>query len=523
MTRLGINLVSIQAPDLPHYRNLLDFARRCRAHGIFVNLYCGLASPLAFRERELREYLATARLADNPAIMAYDTIWEPGNYVFAGDRRGDWDVAWREWIVEQYGSMEAAESDWGVTARRDPQGRVISPPDEQFREDGPWRTLMAAYRRFMDDLTSRKWNRAHRQLRELDPNHLVSFRQGNTLPHDFAFTGTPKHIDFICPEGYAIPPGEDGYNAAGFITKYVHFTTNGKPIVWAEFGQSVWDPQAMRPSPARIQEVSRYHELFYRMVLESGANGTIPWWWPGGYRVGENSDFGIMHPDGTPRPAARLIDTYRSRLQTDRSWPAATAWFEMDRDAHAGGYWHTCFHDGRDAYRQAIAAGKQLGIRTAGTGATSATVPLVAVGNRPLTGKNPPKFLNAEFNWLQIRDAAGRWVEAANGTSISVSPDAPVMARVCVGNTQEATWLAPRGNRMEVGDVALRTTNSSALPGQWPLPADTQYLADADFGEITLTARVTQSVRVELRMGVEGRTEFGEKRTFTLTVAGRDN
>ena len=66
---------------------------------------------------------------------------------------------------------------------------------------------MAAYRRFMDDLTSRKWNRAHRKLRELDPHHLVSFRQGNTLPHDFVFTGTPKHVDFICPEGYAIPSG----------------------------------------------------------------------------------------------------------------------------------------------------------------------------------------------------------------------------------------------------------------------------------------------------------------------------
>ena len=110
--------------------------------------------------------------------------------------------------------------------------------------------MMAAYRRFMDDLTSSKWNRAHRKLREFDPHHLVSFRQGNTLPHDFVFTGTPKHVDFICPEGYSIPPGDDGYYAAGFITKYVHFTTGGKPIVWSEFGQSVWDATKMSPSPA---------------------------------------------------------------------------------------------------------------------------------------------------------------------------------------------------------------------------------------------------------------------------------
>ena len=413
---------------------------------MFVNLFCGLASPLAFQENELKDFLTTARLADNPTIMAYDTIWEPGNYVFQGDRRGGWDKEWRAWVVEQYGSIEAAEADWGVTGRRDPQGLLISPPDEHFRTDGPWRTMMAAYRRFMDDLTSRKWNRAHRKLREFDPNHLISFRQGNTLPHDFVFTGTPKHIDFICPEGYSIPSGDDGYYAAGFITKYVHFTTGGKPIVWAEFGQSVWDPKSMSPSSTRIQEVSKYHELFYRMALESGANGTIPWWWPGGYRVGEKSDFGIVHPDGSPRPAAQLITTYGPRLQTERQWPAATAWFDMDRDAHAGGYWYVCFNTGRDAYRRAVESGQQLGIRTAGTGTTSATTPMVAVGNRPATGKNPPKFLNAEFNWLLIQDAKGNWVEAQDGGGVSVSPTGPVKARVCVGNTQEATWLAPHGN-----------------------------------------------------------------------------
>ncbi|MHB8969399.1 MAG: glycoside hydrolase 5 family protein [Pirellulaceae bacterium] len=521
MKALGINMVSIQAPDKQFYRNLLDFVYRCRKHDIFVNLFCGLASPLAFQEKELQEYIATARLADNPTIMAYDTIWEPGNYVFQGDRRSGWDDAWRDWVVEQYGSIEAAEADWGVTGQRDPQKRLTSPPDEHFRTDGPWRTLMAAYRRFMDDLTSRKWNRAHRKLREFDPNHLISFRQGNTLPHDFVFTGTPKHIDFICPEGYSIPDSEDGYNAAGFITKYVHFTTGGKPIVWAEFGQSVWDPKPMSPSPVRIEEVSKYHELFYRMALESGANGTIPWWWPGGFRVGENSDFGIIHPDGSPRPAAQLITTYGPRLQTERQWPTATAWFDMDRDAHAGGYWYTCFNTGRDAYRRAVEAGQQLEIRTAGTGTTSATTPLIAVGNRPATGHNPPKFLNAEFNELWIQDAGGKWVAAGNGDSISVSPTGPVKARVCVGNTQEATWLAPQGNDVQPGTVVLQTTASSEVHGQWMLPAETPYLADADFGEITLTEQITQPVKVELRMAVAGRTGFGEKRSFILRTQGQ--
>ena len=165
--------------------------------------------------------------------------------MFGKDWRPRWDNDWRAWIDEQYGTVEAAERDWEFKAPRDEQGQTVAPPEKYFRVDGPWRTLMAAYRRFMDDLMSRQWNQANRTLREIDPNHLISFRQGNTLPHDFTFTATPKHIDFICPEGYAIPHSEDGYFVAGFITKYVHFTTRGKPIIWSEFGQSVWDAATM--------------------------------------------------------------------------------------------------------------------------------------------------------------------------------------------------------------------------------------------------------------------------------------
>jgi hypothetical protein len=270
--------------------------------------------------------------------------------------------------------------------------------------------------------------------------------------------------------------------------------------------------------------VAKYHELFYRMALETGANGTIPWWWPGGYRVGEQSDYGIVNPNGTPRPAAELIARYGPRLQQDRVWPEPTVWFNMDRDAHAGGYWHVCFHSGAEAYRQASQAGGHLGIRSDGTGTTSANVPRVAVGNRPCAGDNPPKYLNAEFNWLRIRDAAGRWVEAEPGATITVSAGTAVHARVSVGNTQEALWLAPQQNEHPApsGSVVLQATETSQLRGTWPIPADTPYLADADFGQIVLAAEITASTRVELRMAAVGFAPFGERRAFTLRPAEPD-
>jgi len=515
---LGINMVSIQSHDIRFHRNLLDFLRRCAPHGIKVNLYCGLASPLNYQEEALRTFVETTRLKDNATVFAYDTVWEPGNYVFGRDR-ARWDGRWRAWLDERYGSLAAAEADWGVRLPRDEKGQAGAPPDKWFREDGEWRVAMAAYRRFMDDLTSGLWNRAHRGLRQIDPNHLISFRQGNTLPHDFVFTGTPKHVDFMCPEGYAIPNSDDGYNAAGFISRYVAFTTRGKPIVWAEFGMSVWDPARLEPSAATIPVQAQYHERFYRMVLESGAHGTAPWWWPGGYRVEERSDFGIMNPDGSARPTAELVRTYGPRLKAPRAPLVPDTWLDFDRDAHAGGYWYAAFHTGMEAYRNAVAGGHVLGIRTPGTGTTSADAPRVAVGNRPLTDSNPPKYLNAEFNWLQVRNAAGQWVAAEDGVSIGVKPGVPVTARICVGNTQEATWLAAPAGGPAAGTVCLAATGRSELQGRWPIAADVPYLGDADFGEVVLAPAVTKAILVDLQMTAVGRAWFGERRTFHLQPA----
>jgi len=527
---MGVNLVSIQTPPPADYRNLLDFLRRCAKHGIRANLYMGQASPLAFNEKELKGYLESAKLPGNPTVFAYDTIWEPGNHVFKDDAaRAKWDAEWRAWIDERYGSLENAETNWSFRARRGKDGRAVSPPDAYFREDGAWRGMMAAYRRFMDNLTSRYWGQAHRRLRELDPNHLVSFRQGNTLPHDFALSGPVKHIDFICPEGYAIRDTDEGEDAIGFITRYVDFTTGGKPVVWSEFGQSVWDSGRMAPNPEAVAKQGRYSERFYRTALAAGANGTVPWWWVGGYRVEERSDFGIVEPDRTERPAARLIREYGPRLKTPRGKQRPEVWFEFDRDAHAGGYWRAAFNEGAQAYRAAAKGGKTLGVRTAGTGTDSATVPLVAVGNVPCDGSNPPKYLDAEFNYLQVRNADGVWQEAADGAVIAVASGQAVRARASVGNTQEAAWLTREDQpvlltvREKAAAQRLRL-GIALLPRQGSgVSAGVPYLSDVNFGEFDLFSGTSQPVALPVTLSVcmelQGRgpaIPFGEARVFTL-------
>ena len=486
---MGGTMISIQAPAVKHIRNLLDVLRRCRAHGIYVNLYVGWASPLAFRDQEGAEFLAAGRLVGNATIIAYDTIWEPGNHLFKNDAaRARWDAAWRQWINDQYGSVARAERDWGVPARRNAKGEVIGPVDRWFVEDGPWRVQMAAYRRFMDNATSRAWNDATRRLRAIDPNHLVSFRQGNTLPYDFALSGPVRHIDFICPEGYAVPDTDAGEAAIGWITRYVDATTGGKPIVWSEFGRNAWDARTMEASPAGIEKQGTYSARFYRAALRAGANGTVPWWWPGGYRVGEKSDYGIIAPSGEERPAARLIRAYAPLFRAARSRAAPDTWMTFDRDAHAGGYCRAAFGEGADAYAAAQAAGKMLGVRLDGAEFDSGNCPLVAVGGVPYDGTNPPKHLDAEFDMF---------------TTERAGDDVIVHARL--GNVGATAWLAGDGGvelvaRDEAGKKLARA----------PVASRVDRLGAT--GELTL--RVPARGRVSVRLEARDRCAFGEKRAF---------
>ena len=489
---MGGTMISIQAPPLGDIRNMLDVLRRCRKHGLYVNLFLPWASPLDFRAREGAAYLEAGRLVGNASIVAYDTIWEPGNHLFKNDqKRARWDAAWRQWIKDQYGNVERAEKDWGVPARRNAQGEVIGPADKWFSEDGPWRVQMAAYRRFMDNATSRAWNDATRHLRALDPNHLVSFRQGNTLPYDFALSGPVRHIDFICPEGYAVPDTDAGEAAIGWITQYVDATTGGKPIVWSEFGRSVWDARTMGASQAGIENQGMYSARFYRAALRAGANGTVPWWWPGGYRVGEKSDYGIIEPSGAERPSARLIRQYADSFSAPRVRAKPDEWMDYDRDAHAGGYCRAAFVEGAEAYAASQAKGKLLGIRLDGTTFDSGNCPLVAVGGVPYDGTNPPKHLDAEFDRIEF----------AREGDVAV-------VRASLGNVGAAAWLPGAAKRGGV-ELVARNKDGRELT-RVPVPARVERLGAT--GEMCL--RVQARGRVTVRLEARGRCAFGEVRSF---------
>jgi hypothetical protein len=519
MTRMDGNIFDRSMPQL------LDFLKRCARHGIKVSLAWPEAmSPLYYNKAAVEKLFAESGIHNDPTVICYDLVWELGGQPLSDWFKSYWDADWRKWIAERYGSLENAEGDWNFAVPRDAKGEPCAPSQEQLREDGPWRVMVAAYRRFMDDLMSRKWNDASRHMRACAPRQLLTFRTGNISHADVSYSSTNKHVDFLAPEGYSFPLGADGFNASAFLARYLDFAGNGKPIVWSEFGISsigmrggkcFWDRKTLTPPAEKLATQDEYLRQFYKMILDTGCEGLAPWWWCAGVRKREMSDFGFLAPDGTLRPCAESLRALMPELKRERARPKADEFFAYDRDARADGLYGICFGEGARAYAEAAAKGRTLGVRSAGTGKNSANCPLTAVGNTPCGPNNPPKHLNAEFNFATIQRSDGKTVELENGASVKIEGAGPLRLRVGIGNTEEAKWLAPKKG-LAAGAVRLVSLEGSDERIAEPIPRDVSRFQDVEL-EIEL-ARTTpgEKRRIRIQLEAEGRCRFGEILDFEM-------
>ena len=503
--------------------NLLDILRRCEALGLKVNLSLRPGTPLDFRWDEMRAIVERYRLARCDTVFAYDLAWEPMFRQHAQRRRHD--EAWAQWIAEQYGSVDAAEKDWKCPCPRD-GGTIANPSNEQVSRDGPWRVMVAAYRRFLDDLLAEHYVRAQRLVRSVDPNHLVSFRMtvagdptishGWSLPYDFR--ATAPGVAITQPEGYGRIGDWEKVKGGIFTVAYARCVAPGRPCLWAEFGRSVWDRRRMRPDPELIEWTAAYYERFYRMALTAEAAGTICWWYPGGYRVGEDSDYGIINPDGSDRPITKVIRRHAAAFARRRERSTPRRWIAIDRDAHPGGL-PAVYQAVKDDFWAAMDRGEFPGLRHDGQGTTSADCPLVAVGNVPCTGHNPPKHLNAVFAKAEIRNREGQWEEASQSGHVLVAAG-PVRARVVIINNGFATWLSPKGREQSKGTVQLvvRDARTRNVLSEHPIASDVPYLGEAALGEIALMPPIAGRQRVILETVAKGRSRFGRRLTIALSA-----
>ncbi|HNT37176.1 MAG TPA: hypothetical protein PKH07_19450, partial [bacterium] len=255
----------------------------------------------------------------------------------------------------------------------------------------------------------------------------------------------------------------------------------------------------------------------YRLLISSCADGVFFWWYPGGFRVGENSDYGIINADGTDREITRIIRNNAKPFLNGPSRKPTDLWIEFDRDAYPEGV--TGAYDVvKDVFWEAIEDGRTPGLRTVGTGTTSANCPLLAVGNTKCTGTNPPKYLDGAFDLVEIQDANGKWVRVTKGSEIQVGKENPVTARVTITNLSEATWITEKtAKRTHVGTGAVSLIIDGHKSHKVPLSRDLPRHETLKIRKVSLTERpITKPVDIVLLFEAEGRTRFGERFAIKL-------
>lgn len=519
---MGFNAVSVFIDRrCMEAQNLLDFLRRLEKFGLKANLSLRPSMPMDFEHQWplIRPIIERYKLSENDTIFAYDLTWEP-MWGTRNDRKR-WDAQWEKWIIDQYGSVENAEKDWGFAVPRDTNGTVTNPSAEQIERDGEWRNMVSAYRRFLDILLYKEYSAARRLVRSVDPNHFVSFRMSSAgdptmrwegrLAYDWPYLAGA--VDILEPEAYGRIGDWEWVRAGWFQFEYARACAPRLPMVWAEVGYNIWQTAVNQPTPESLYAQARFYKDFYRMMISSAADGVFFWWYPGGFRVYENSDFGIINPDGSDRPVTQVIRRHGPRFINGPDARPVDYWIEIDRDKRADGI-VGIYEEVQQEFWKAVDNGYVPGLKLAGTGLTSVDCPEVAVGNTPWTGNNPHKYLDGVFDSVELFDAQGNRIQVRNGDVIKVSSSDCPKAILTVTNLGMAEWVPPSeytGN----GTVYLSVTSDSSL--RHPLTSRVKHLDTICLEGITLTPKpITQPLDIVVTLEADGLGVFGEKFRFKL-------
>jgi hypothetical protein len=344
---MNLNAVSIfiAHESLPA-QNLLDFFRRCERLGLRVNQSLRPGTPMDFRWQEMKELIEFYRMPQNDVIFAYDLAWEPSHGDHNAQERA-YAGLWHDWVLARYGSVAEAEKVWGVPASPNPThpDRAGVPPMAHLLNDGPWRRMAADYRRFLDEQLHQHYAEARRLVGSIDSHHAASFRMqlaGDPTSHEegllpYDFYGLAQAVDVWEPEAYGRIGDWERVKAGEFTAAYARLCDPDKPLLWAEMGYSTWDMNRMASDPEKLAFQAQFYSDFYRLLCESGADGVFFWWYPGGFRLNENSDFGIANPDGADRPVTQVIRHLGAQFLKAPKPGNPNYWISVSRDQDARG------------------------------------------------------------------------------------------------------------------------------------------------------------------------------------------
>jgi hypothetical protein len=174
------------------------------------------------------------------------------------------------------------------------------------------------------------------------------------------------------------------------------------------------------------------------------------------------------------------------------------------------------YSEAKDAFWKEIDEGHMPGLKTAGAGTTSADCPMIAVGNTPYDGTNPPQYLDGVFDKVEVLDREGHWVAVDKGEKVEVARDTRPQARVTFMNLGEAKWLQEGPGTVYI-TAATSITLASKRNTRTPLVGPVAHMGSVREQELPLTTEdLTEPTEITISFCAGDQTPFGEKFKITL-------
>lgn len=524
---IGFNAVSVILYYDTNYNNnnLVYLVSLCERYGL--KLYLSIREhmdPMYYNEdshMKFKEIVVNQRIADMDTVIGYDISWEtmPTSSPSWCNQNGmrAFQTEWNEWLVENYGSVSAAEEVWGYKLEKDAKGdaKVIY----NLREvDDASRNAIVAYRRWVGDMGAEMYGRVVDDLRELDTNHIVGCRMGmytgwatsEAVNSGWEYSSLASALDVMGPEGYGYySKWEDDFEGALFSVLYSRYSCE-KPLIWFEFGKNGWSGSNYGAADSEeIRKQGKYIELINRVLSESQSNGIFYWWYSGGYRNGEVSDCGIINPDGSDRPATVAIRNFASKFLNGKAVELSDNPDIVKGDCI--GYGAKGLFDAlKDKMRKAMENGDVYGMVDSAEGSTSLDTPLERLSELAI---GPMRNLNADFRRVYYRtESDSEWKRLEEGGEITVKRNEKIYLKANVVNTGIAKWIASANASGSSGAVCVKLEGNS-----FDIESDVAKHNMICVEGIELSVSAEKDICMQ--MSSKGRCDFGEAFRFTVIAA----
>ncbi|HWW77748.1 MAG TPA: hypothetical protein VNZ44_20255, partial [Pyrinomonadaceae bacterium] len=219
-----------------------------------------------------------------------------------------------------------------------------------------------------------------------------------------------------------------------------------------------------------------------------------PWWYPGGRRTGENSDYGIVNTDRSLRPSANKLNALAARAKSPRSVPPPAAPFVFNPAAGAKGF-ADIYAKARPVALQTLDSvpRRSFVMKHVGEG-TSSDSPVVLVG----TFGSFTRDLWADLHLIELKVSGRSWFEITTGQVYAVPANTPVYVRGRVRNIGVAGWAA--------GNVRFGANEHFGANFRWAIPGPVARFGEVVIPEVLLSNGISADTRYQFQMVAENRT-----------------